>query len=112
MLAYLTSIFFGQHPQSTISVHTVKEMRTIAAALDSLLQGRLPELGDLLMQRLKAPETSVRDKDWGVASQLELTEETPGLVSVTERQAAARHALMKAKLAELRSKAQARGGTG
>ena len=40
-------------------------MRTVAAAIDALLQGRLPEAGDLRIQRLKALEQSVRDKDLG-----------------------------------------------
>ncbi|CAK0841845.1 unnamed protein product [Prorocentrum cordatum] len=88
VVAYLNSIFF----------------RTIAHAIDGLLEGKLPEVGDLLIQRLKALELSVRDKDWAVVSQLELMDDQPGIVSLSERQAAAQHAPMQARLAEVRSK--------
>ena len=104
VLAYLNSVFFGQHPQASMSVHTVREMRTIAMAIDGLLRGELPEVGDLLIQRLKALEQSVRDRDWSVASQLELADERPGLVSLPEQHAAARHAVLQHRLADLRAR--------
>ncbi|CAK0797626.1 unnamed protein product [Prorocentrum cordatum] len=103
MAAYLNGIFFGQHPQSGMSQHSVREMRTIAHAIDGLLEGKLPEVGDLLIQRLKALELSVRDKGWAVASQLELMDDQPGIASLSERQAAAQHAPMQARLAEARA---------
>eukprot|EP00959_Pyramimonas_sp_CCMP1952_P116002 2425040-Pyramimonas_sp.AAC.1 len=62
-----------------MSQHSVHEMRTIAHAIDGLLEGELPEVGDLLIQRLTALELSARDKDWAVASQLELMDDQPGI---------------------------------
>ena len=39
----------------------MKEMRVVGEALDALLRGELAELGDLLMQRLKAIEQAKKD---------------------------------------------------
>ena len=87
-----------------MSPRTVRELRTLAAALDSLISGKPPELGYLLVQRFKALEQAVRDKDWTLASQIELTDSHGGLVTPEERQAAARQALVHLKFRDLREK--------
>ena len=109
-VAYLNSIFHGRHSQTEVGPRTCKEMRTLALAIDALLRGELPQVGDLLMQRFKALEMAVGDKSWAVASQLEVAEDLPGLTTVEEKQAAARHALLQQKLADAKAKAAAGAG--
>ena len=111
VVAYLMSIFHGKHSVPEVGVRSAKEMRTIAECLDALLEGRLPELGDLLMQRFKALETSVADKTWAVASQLELLPKTDlGLTSPEELRLASRQALLQRKLADIKAKVGKPGG--
>ena len=56
------------------------------------------------MQRFKALGLSVRDEDWTLAGQIELTDNHAGLVTSEERLAAARQALVHAKLRDIRTK--------
>ena len=104
VLAYLTSVFHGRHPPSEVGLRTSKEMRTLARALDALAAGQLPQVGDLLMQRFKALETSVADKSWAVASGIEVVDETEGLATREERAEAAKTIMLKQKLEEAKQK--------
>ena len=62
---------------------------------------RLAECGDLLIQRLKAIETSVNDGNWNMAMHLELIpSQDVTLVSTSERAAAAKAELQRMKLRE------------
>ena len=45
VLQYLTSVFHGAHPQSSMSLWSSVELRTIAECIDALLAGDLPRLG-------------------------------------------------------------------
>ena len=65
-------------------------LMTLGTSLDHLLQGRLAELGDLLMQRLKALETSLGDQGWATARHQELIPPLAAtLTSTGERESAA-----------------------
>ena len=44
---YLTSVFRGAHPQSSMSLRNRRELRTAAECIDALLVGDLPHLADL-----------------------------------------------------------------
>ncbi len=69
---YLMSVLHSQMPVERMGRRTAREMRTISECLDCLLRGELPELGDMLMQRLKALERSVTDGNWTMAQEMEL----------------------------------------
>ena len=74
-------------------------MRTIAEAVDALVEGDVLRAGDLLIQRFKALETSVIDGTWLRARHHELIpEEGVGLASAAERQAISRLELQRRKL--------------
>ena len=72
LLQYLTSVFHGAHPQSSMSLRNSRELRTRAECIDVLLAGDLPHLGDLLMQRLKAVQTAVVEGNSNFAQHMEL----------------------------------------
>eukprot|EP00959_Pyramimonas_sp_CCMP1952_P078268 1635958-Pyramimonas_sp.AAC.1 len=72
VVQYITSAWHGRHPPRTMGVRNTKEMRMIGECLDALLAGRLPELGDVLMQGLKAIEQARKDGRWAVAQHLEV----------------------------------------
>ena len=98
--AYLNQVLFNQHPPSAIGVRNTRELVTLAEAIDLLMEERLPSLGDLLMQRLKAVEASLTE-GWGVAAFQELI--PPSRATLTtdqERAFAARHALQQRRLSD------------
>ena len=97
-VSYLNAIFLGSHGQDQVGMRTSQEMRTIAEALDALSEGKLPQLGDLLMQRFKALELSVSDKGWTLAAQVDITGKPTGLTNETEKMLAARSALLTQKI--------------
>ena len=110
MLNYLTTIFHGAHPAKECGIRTARELRTVAEAIDALGAGQLPELGDLLMQRFKALQTSVADGGWHLAKRMELIpDEADTVASFEERRLAARDELLHLKLDEARDKVRKRG---
>ena len=52
--AYIQQVLFVRHNPSQIGVRNTREILTLSAALDALLEEDFPLVGDLLMQRLKA----------------------------------------------------------
>ena len=100
VMTYLQSVFFAEHPPKEIGPRTTSEMKTIAAALDALGAGSSPELGGVLMQRLKALEQSALAGSWRVTKRLELVPIHQVLASVSGRRAAARDELLGSKLKE------------
>jgi hypothetical protein len=90
-----------------------RELRTIAEALDALAMGKLPSVGDLLMQRFKAVEQKVIDGDWGTASHLELLpDRLIGLTPMSEQSAAVKSQLLHLKLEEAKRRHSGPGGEG
>ncbi|CAK0870953.1 unnamed protein product, partial [Prorocentrum cordatum] len=89
VVQYITSVWHGMHPQNEMGVRNVREMRMIGECLDALTRGDLPQLGDMLMQRLKAIEQATKDGHWKIAEHLELIDSTDiGLASSAEASAA------------------------
>ncbi|CAK0842773.1 unnamed protein product, partial [Prorocentrum cordatum] len=89
VVQYITSVWHGMHPQNEMGVRNVREMRMIGECLDALTRGDLPQLGDMLMQRLKAIEQATKDGHWKIAEHLELIDSTDiGLASSAEVSAA------------------------
>lgn len=60
MVQYLVSVWQGRTPVEKMGIRNAREARTICEAIDMLIRGELPALGDLLAQRLKAIERSVK----------------------------------------------------
>ena len=109
VVQYITSVWHGMHPQSEMGVRNVREMRMVGECLDALTRGDLPQLGDMLMQRLKAIEQATKDGHWKVAEHLELVDSTDiGLASSAEVSAAVATYSEGAKLKERLTRAGAR----
>jgi hypothetical protein len=101
VLNYLQTVFCQRFPGDVVGLRTSREMRTLAEALDTLLEGNLPRLGDILIQRFKALESSVVDGGWALARHQELIPSADaGLASVAERSLAARLEMQRQRLIE------------
>ena len=60
-----------------VPVRAERELRTHAEAIDGIMAGRVQAVGDLLMQRFRAVETSlIEDGGWALARHLEVIPET------------------------------------
>ena len=88
-------------------MRSIRELQTLQVAMDSLLDGDLGVVGDVLMQWFKALEGSLIDGGWELSRHLELI--PPRAVSTAtaeERERAgrlaAREATLAANLTELR----------
>ena len=98
--AYLNQVLFAQHPQEKLGMRNVRELVTLAEAIDLLMEGQFAAVGDVLMQRMKAVETSVTD-GWQLASHQELIPPAKATLSTNlERSYVARQALQARKLEE------------
>ena len=101
VLTYLETVFNQRYTKECVGIRTAREMRTLAEAIDSLLEGDSMRTADLLIQRFKAVETSVTDGSWSLARHLELIpEEGVGLTSPAERDLIAKLELQRARLVE------------
>ena len=102
VMAYINQVVLVQHPPAVIGIRNYRELITIGTGVDLLLQGRLPELGDLLSQRLKALETSFTEQGWHTAKHQELIPPmAASLTSEAERRRAAKLELSASKLKEM-----------
>ena len=82
-----------------------REPITLGTAIDMLIMGELPELGDLLMQWLKVLETSLVDSNW--MHQELIPPQAASLTSESDRRRAAKQEAASLKLKELMSKTRA-----
>ena len=91
----------------------MRELGTLASALDHLSRGNLAGLGDILIQRFKSIETAKKEGgNWKVGTQMELLPlENTGISSHTECRAAVRQTVQQAKLEDvLRNRPRGGGG--
>ena len=101
VMAYINQVVLTQHPPQKIATRG----SSLGTSLDLLLQGKLASLGDLLMQRLKAVETSLAENSWMSARHQELIPpQSASLTSMQERERAAKTELRMAKLREVLEK--------
>ena len=91
---------------SAITLPRERELRTLAEALDLLLQGDLSKVGDVLMQRFRAVELAAQDGRWDLAQHLELIPQA-GVSSVPMQM---REDLLRQQALHQRVAAPARGG--
>eukprot|EP00972_Heterocapsa_arctica_P033976 5002731-Heterocapsa_arctica.AAC.1 len=61
------------HPEEKANSYLMREMRTMAEALDCLISGDLDRAGDIMVQRFKALEASKGVGGWSIGQQYELT---------------------------------------
>lgn len=70
--AYLSQIFLAKHPEGTIGMRNLRELRTLTTALDLIASNHLLQAMDILTQRIKSVELFVTQGHWGQGSLLEL----------------------------------------
>ena len=103
--SWLTALYFGAVPPTSMPPEEAGELRFLAMLLDSLLSGQLLELGDNLVQRLKCLQLRQRDGDAVLSSALDpAPTHTAGLTSVEEELSAARKQVLQSKLLEARER--------
>ena len=96
--AYLSQVLFTQCPPQAMGVRNSRELLTLAEAIDQLMAENFASVGDILMQRFKATESSLAD-GWMVARHQELIRpEHASLTSPQEKAFAARAALQQHRL--------------
>ena len=101
---YLRSVLIPSLAE-TPSLRNGRELETLAAALDALVEGKLEVVGDLLASRFKAVEAATQEGHWNVAKHYELLGDTRvGTATSLEREAALRE-----QASELRLKALEKG---
>ena len=89
----------------------LRELRTLAEAIDELSQGHVASAADLAMQRFKVIEQSMSHQGkWQLAQALAVTSDCDTLVPVDEDVLAAKTVLKRAKVEELEKKTQAARG--
>jgi len=74
VLSFYHEVVFRPRVPGRMSVHTEREMATLAECVDCLVEGDLGRLGDIMLQRYKALEKSVQDESWTIAAELEVLE--------------------------------------
>eukprot|EP00438_Fugacium_kawagutii_P032029 Skav203166 [mRNA] locus=scaffold371:248364:249752:+ [translate_table: standard] len=105
MMGYVNQVIFSQHPQASMGIRNYRELVTLGTGIDLLLSGKVAELGDLLMQRIRALEASLNEQTWSTARHLELIPATgASLTSEVDRRRAASRELSIQKLRELTQK--------
>ncbi|CAK0881107.1 unnamed protein product, partial [Prorocentrum cordatum] len=72
--AYLVTSFFGARPagEAAVGLRNPRELKTIAAIIEAILQGRILTALDIAVQRFKAIELSIEEGNWTNARWLEL----------------------------------------
>ncbi|CAK0895307.1 unnamed protein product, partial [Prorocentrum cordatum] len=71
-LRYLLTVYLPQHPVKEIGVQTHRVLRTLAEAVDLLMQGKVAHACDLIVQRLRALQVATTDGSWAAARWLVL----------------------------------------
>ena len=98
--AYLSQVLFTQYSPQTLGARNSREFLTLAEAIDQLMSQNFAAVGDLLMQRFKALESSL-GQGWSVAKHQELIRPEHATLTRPEELAfAARAALQQSKLEE------------
>lgn len=98
--AYLSQVLFTQYSPQTMEVRNSREFLTLAEAIDQLMSQNFAAVGDLLMQRFKALESSL-GQGWSVARHQELIRPEHATLTRPEEMAfAARAALQQSRLEE------------
>ena len=105
-LRYLLTSAFAQMNLQHVGEQNLREMRTLATALDLLVGGKVSMAGDMMMQRLKSILMGIRDNSTAASRYLELIpmETYPTASTLAEADYARNLALRNAKSEELMQK--------
>ena len=105
-LRYLLTTAFSQMNLQQVGEENLREMRTLASALDLLVGGKVSMAGDMMMQRLKSILMGIRDNSTAASRYLELIpmEIYPTASTLAESDFARSLALRNAKSEELMKK--------
>ena len=97
--SYLNAVMMIKYPKMSVTMQ--RELRTIAESLDEIAVGGVAESADLLIQRFKAIEESLKcGGSWRLSRHLEVTKDIDSLVSTEEQLAAAKEELSRLKLTD------------
>lgn len=69
---YMSQIFLAKHPEGTIGMRNLREMRTLTTVLDLLASNQVLQAMDIISQRIKSVELFVSQGHWAQGSLLEL----------------------------------------
>ena len=70
--AYLSQIYLPRHPEDTIGLRNLRELRTLTTLVDMIAQNDLLRALDVAVQRIKSIELFVAQGQWGQANLIEL----------------------------------------
>ena len=84
VLRFLLSCYLPANPMDRIGENAVRDLRTLAEAIDGLLRGRVLEVLDLLVMRMKAQMVAIKDKNTRSSRWLELIPVEMGASAVTQ----------------------------
>ena len=94
---YLTTVVHAHHRDA--GFRNKRELRTIAEALDLMLDGQHLKAADILAARFSAVELAMADQTWSVSQHLELIPSAPfGAASERAKKSAAREEVQANKL--------------
>ena len=99
---YLRGVLFAEHPPSSLPPEKVKEFKRLAKELDTLGDGGVKGLADIMSQRFKSLELELTGRP-DLAEEIDLTGlDDVTLVSKAELRAANRNKLLRQKLEKRR----------
>ena len=105
-VTYLTTVFAARFPEKEIGRMQMREMRTLAEALDSLVAGYLSWTCDLLVQRFKALEVAATPRGYSMGEHHKLIpRDDVGLASDAEKTMVMRRQQVAVKLKEISGQA-------
>ena len=97
--SYLNAVMMIKYPKMSVTMQ--RELRTIAESLDEIAVGGVAQSADILIQRFKAIEESLKSGgSWRLSRHLEVTKDLDSLVSTEEQLAAAKEELSRLKLTD------------
>ena len=111
VLAYLNQVVFAGTTPKEMGERNTRELRTLAELMDALLEGDLPRVGDLAMQRFEAVEMAVAQGSWAQARHVEaIPTGNASLANTRVKELAMAGESRSARLLQAVDKARNRGG--
>ena len=97
-LPYLLTVIYPTYKEK-LGVKLMRELRTLATAMDQIAQGCPEKAADVIGQRMKALELALADQGWVRAQYLELIpQEGAGLADPEEQRMASKEQAIEAKM--------------
>eukprot|EP00971_Amphidinium_carterae_P079714 1577384-Amphidinium_carterae.1 len=91
LVAYMNTVLFPSLPRDKLTIRTRRELLTLGEALDAVMAGNVARSCDILVQRCRALELSLRQGTWDQAVHLELAGQADaGMITMSERAQAAK----------------------